>query len=112
MSKILNATCQGGTVLVDGVPVNAEILSEGQGPSEGVALIEKEKVFYVASNATDIKTTLEKVTNVLTKIGETLTAIGGGMTGPTTAPPPNLATNVAEMNLVIAELTALKDVLK
>lgn len=112
MSKAINATCSGGIVSVGGKPVEAEILSEGVGDSEGVLILDKEKAYYVASNATDLKTTLEKISDAITKIGETLTAIGAGMTGITTAPPPTLAASVAEINLIVVELTTLKDALK
>jgi len=112
MSKILEATCLAGIVKWEGSPVEAEILSEGEGSSEGVLLLEKEKAYYLTSNASDLKTTLEKVIDALTKVTETLTAIGGNMTGPTTAPPPTLATNVVAINLLVTELTTLKGALK
>jgi hypothetical protein len=112
VSKTLNASCAAGVVTVEGKPIEAEILSEGVGSSEGAIILDKEKAFYIASNATDLKTTLEKISDALTKVGETLTAIGAGMTGPTTAPPPTLAANVTEINLIVVELTTLKDALK
>jgi hypothetical protein len=112
MSKILEATCEAGVVTSQGVAVEATILSEGMGASEGVLVLEGVQASYITSNASDLKTTLEKVVNALTKIGETLTAIGGGMTGPSTAPPPALPANVAEINSLIAELSTLKENLK
>jgi len=112
MSKILQATCISGVVSYEGFPVEAEILSEGVGESEGVLILQGDKAFYIASNATDLKTTLEKLTNALTKVTETLTAIGAGMTGPTTAPPPTLAANVVTINLAVTELTTLMGALK
>lgn len=112
MSKILEATCISKQVKWEGAPVEAIILSEGNGESEGALILEKEKAFYIASNAADLKTTLEKVIDALTKVTETLTAIGSGMTGPTTAPPPTLATNVAAVELIVSELETLKGNLK
>jgi len=112
VSKTINATCSAGVVSVEGKPVEAEILSEGIGESEGALILDKGKSFYIASNATDLKTTLEKISDALTKIGETLTAIGSGMTGITTAPPPTLPVKVGEINAIVAELTTLKDALK
>jgi hypothetical protein len=112
MSKILEASCISKVVKWEGSPVEAEILSEGNGESEGVLILEKDKAFYLASNATDLKLTLEKIADALTKITETLTAIGAGMTGPTTAPPPSLAVNVASVNLLVTELETLKGNLK
>jgi hypothetical protein len=112
LSKTINASCAAGVVSVDGNPVVAEILSEGVGSSEGVVILDKEKAFYITSNATDLQTTMEKIASALTKIGETLTAIGAGMTGPTTAPPPTLAANVVQINLIVTELNTLKAALK
>jgi hypothetical protein len=112
MSKILEATCLSGVVKWEGSPVEAEVLSEGNGQSSGVLLLEKEKAFYLTSNASDLKTTMEKLIDALTKVTETLTAIGSGMTGPTTAPPGVLATNVVAINLLVTELTTLKGNLK
>jgi len=112
MSKTLNANCAAGVVTFDGSPVEAEILSEGVGESEGALILDKDKAFYIASNATDLKTTLEKISDALTQIGTTLTSIGAGMTGPTTTPPPTLATDVLQINLIVTELTALKGALK
>lgn len=112
MSKILDATCSGKAVTYNGALIDAEILSEGVGASEGLLLLEKDKATYITSNATDLKTTLEKVADALTKIGETLTAIGAGMTGPTTAPPGTLAADIVELNLIVTELTTLKGNLK
>lgn len=109
MAKILPATCQNNKVTVEGKEVEAEILSQGKAQSTGIAIIDVDKVYYVALSNTDLATTLEKVSDSITKIAETLTAIGGGMTGPTTAPPPALPTNVAQINAIVAELTALKD---
>jgi hypothetical protein len=112
MSKILKATCQGKVVKFNEAIIEAEILSEGNGESEGALLLEGEKAYYLPSNATDLKETLEKVSEVLGKIGETLTAIGAGMTGPTTAPPPDLAAKVAEINAIASELSTLKEGIK
>lgn len=128
MSKMLEATCSAlGVVSAEGVPVPvAEVLSEGAQESSGVLLLEGEKAKYLTSNASDIKTTLsalvdliEDISSNFTTIASTLTAIGAGMTGPTTAPPGTLATSVLainnkvlELNAVMADLDDLKDALK
>lgn len=97
----------------DGVSVDAaQILSKGQGESQGVLLIDGEKAFYLTSNATDLETTIEKLNSSLNKLVSILTAIGAGMTGPTTAPPPTLATDLAEITALVSELTTLKGNLK
>lgn len=112
MSKTLEANCTGNVVKIGSDPIAAEILSEGVGESQGIVVMDKDKAYYITSNATDLKTTLQKLTDALTQIGTTLTSIGAGMTGPTTAPPPTLATDVAQINLIVTELTTLKDTLK
>lgn len=113
MSKILEATCENGQVTAEGAQVpGATVLSEGVGASEGALLMEGDKKLYVTSNATDLKTTIEKVIAAINKIGTTLTAIGAGMTGPTTAPPGTLGADVAELTQIATELETLKGQLK
>lgn len=128
MSKVLPATASAaGIVTADGVPVSvAEILSLGKQASSGVLIIDGDKAWFIASSATDIKTTIEKLIDVIdktaasiTKIGSSLTSIGAGMTGPTTAPPPTLpadvvelTTNVTALNATKTQLTQLKEALK
>lgn len=118
MSKTLNATCNAaGLVTIEGKIIpGAVVLSEGKQASAGVALIEEDKVTYVASSATDIKTTIEKlsasvddISNALSTIAGTLTKIGLGMTGPTTAPPADLATDVTAINAKVTDLAAIKE---
>lgn len=114
MSKILSATCSAaGKVTADGVEVvGAIVLSEGKQASSGVAVIDGDKVWYLTSSATDIKTTIEKAADAITKIANLFTSMGAGMTGPTTAPPPTLVTDVAAINQVVTELNQLKGALK
>lgn len=114
MSKLLPATCDAsGKVTADGVIVpEAVVLSLGKQASSGVLLIEGEKVWYFPSSATDIESTLAKVSTLIEKVANMFTSIGGGMTGPTTAPPPTLPTDVAALLSMKAEVDALKGALK
>ncbi len=114
MSKILSATCSpAGVVTADGVPiVGAIILSEGKQASSGTAVIDGDKVWYLTSSATDVKTTIEKMAEAVTKIATMFTSIAAGMTGPTTAPPPTIVTDVAELNTMVTNLNVLKEALK
>lgn len=112
MSKILDATCEGGEVTIEGKTVSATILSQGTASSEGAALVDKDKVIYVASNATKLAETIEKACEMIQDIATILTSIGAGMTGPTTAPPGTLATDVASLIAKANTLNALKDNLK
>jgi hypothetical protein len=127
MSKVLPASCVGGIVTAELFPVaSAEVLSDGSGPSTGFLVLDEEEAFYVTSNASDLKTTLEKVisalndaASALSNTASALTSIGAGMTGPTTAPPPTLPATVAlistsatSIQAATAQLTVLKGVLK
>jgi len=122
--RLFEATAEAGVVKVGDVTIGeALILSGGVGDSEGILLIQEGKAYYIASSANDLSVTLEnaiqafnKVKDSLTKIGTILTSIGAGMTGPTTAPPPTLAvdvavisTNVAALTTAISQLSTLKD---
>lgn len=112
MAKILPASCTGKVVTSMGVPVNATILSEGVGSSTGSLLLEGSEATYIASNATDIKQTIEKLVEITTKISDTLTAINNALNGPSTAPSPAVPTAVAELNQMVAALNLLKGNLK
>lgn len=113
MTKVIEASCVTGIVTAEGVPVTGTtILSGGVGESEGVLILEEDKKTYLANTTPDLKTTIEKVIAALNKIGTTLTSIGAGMTGPTTAPPGTLATDVLELTTIATELEVLKGALK
>lgn len=113
MSKALEASCVAGIVKVGQTPVpGATLLSEGIAPSEGILILEEDKATYLAKTSPDLKTTLDKVSSAITKISTILTSIGAAMTGPTTAPPPTLVSDVAELLATNVELIALKSSLK
>jgi hypothetical protein len=90
----------------------AEILSKGVGPSTGVVIIDGDKAYYFTSNASDLESTLTTLIATIQKLVLTFTAFAGSMTGPTTAPPPTLAVDLAELTAKAAELTAIKELLK
>lgn len=114
MSKILPATCDAsGKVTADGVVVpGAVVLSLGKQASSGILLLDTDKAWYFPSSATDIETTIEKVAQALDKTISILNSIGANMTGPTTAPPPTLVTDLANLTTIKGELDALKGALK
>ena len=112
MNRIVDASCENKILKIEGQIVDGMILTQGVGESEGVAFIDGEKVVYITSNSDDIKETLTKLNTAILKIGEILTAIGAGMTGPTTAPPPTLASGVIELTNMASELTLLSGKLK
>lgn len=114
MSKILEATCSAAGAVTSGdvvVPA-VTVLSEGHQASTGLLLLDGTLKQYIASSATDIKTTIEKVADALDKLTDILTNIGAGMTGSTTAPPPTLAADILEITAIVTELDTLKDALK
>lgn len=127
MSKVLDATCVGGIVKVGALPVpGTTILSEGIAASQGLLILDGDKKTYIAKTSPDLDSTLSKVidsldtlSSALNQIATTLTSIGANMTGPTTAPPGSLATDVAQIILkataldtVKAELETLQEALK
>ncbi len=113
MSKILEANCALGVVTVDGIPVAAaDIMTEGMGASSGILIMDEDEVKYLTSNASNLKTTIEKLSSSLTTIATALTSIAAGMLGPATAPPPTLPANITTLLTTVAELTVLKETLK
>jgi hypothetical protein len=116
MSKMIEAACSGGIVTASGLPVTvASVLSEGIGASTGILILDEDQAKYLAKTSPDLKATLEKlsthlstVSGTLNTIANVLTSIGAAMTGPTTAPPPTLATSVATIVSDATNLTALK----
>jgi hypothetical protein len=120
MSRILEATCVAGVVTAEGVPVPiAEIFSAGIAPSEGLLIMQDGKAFYITSNAEDIEATLDGVSDAITSltatIAQLITTFGSfaaAMTGPTTAPPPTLAAELAVLTAKSVELTATKAALE
>jgi hypothetical protein len=120
MSKMIEATCDAqGKVTALGVVVEGAIVtSEGKQASSGILIIDGLVAYYVASSATDIKTTIEKIVAViddltasLNQLVTVITSVGAGMTGPTTAPPPTLATDLAQITAKVTTLNATKTAL-
>ena len=121
MTKVLRATCDANSkVTAEGVEVPAaRILTQGKQASVGILIIDEGRCDYVATNTTDIVTTIEKAMAVIEDLNACLnqlvlviTAIGAGMTGPTTAPPPTLAADLAQITAKVATLTATKTALE
>lgn len=115
MSKTLLASCQAKIVTASGVPVaTAEILSEGVGSSEGVLILDEDTAFFLTSNASDIKTLLEKIVDALGKITDSLTTLdtSGFWIADSTPSPPQLASNITDIQGLTLELNTLKDTLK
>ncbi len=112
MARIIAATCVSGQVTVEGFPIEATILSQGVASSEGIVILQGATAFYVASNALDLKDVIEKTAELVNLCATLFTAIGAGMTGPTTAPPPTLAADVLNIQTKATVLDAIKDTLR
>lgn len=113
MAKVLDASCQAGTVTAEGVPVQgATVLSEGVGSSTGVLVIEADKKTYIGKTSPDLKSSIETLATALGDIVSALQNIGLAMTGPTTAPPPTLAVDLAKLTSAQSQLNTLKGMLK
>jgi len=117
LSKILPASADSsGKVSASGVEIpGAVILGEGKQASIGIAIFDTQNVWYIPEFSSDVKTTIEKIIEMidelascLTTISNSLTSIGAGMTGPTTAPPPTLPTDVVSITAKVTELNATK----
>jgi hypothetical protein len=107
------ASCEGSQVKVQGVTVeDVQILSKGLGESQGLLFVSGESTYYFGSSFQDVSDTIDKVKEAIDKIATILSSIGSGMTGATTAPPPTLATDLAELTLLSGELAALKGELR
>ncbi len=112
MSRILDATCENNIVKVEGKTVTATILSQGKKASTGVALLQGDKLSYVTANSSDLHDLIVKLSSLVQLLSDTLSAIGTGMTGPTTAPPGTLPTSITQLATAKSELDTMKDNLK
>jgi hypothetical protein len=113
LAKVLEATCEDGIVTLEGQEIEVDLLlSEGVAPSQGVLIIDGNKTYYVARTSPDLKSSLETLTEAINSIADVLTAIGAGMTGPTTAPPGTLAADVTAIQALATELEDLGESLK
>lgn len=115
MSKILDATANAaGLVSSEGFSLsNALVLSEGKQASSGLLFIDEEKLRYLCSSATDIKSTLNHLGLVLSQIATALTLIDGKPTGGTgSSVVPTVTGNVTQINSIKTQVDTLKDALK
>lgn len=115
MSKVLDATCAPGKIVSsEGFQVpSATVFSEGMQNSSGALILDKEKAWYFTSNASDIKTTLDKISLSLTQIATALTALDAKPTGGAgSAVTPVTVASVAQINVLKSEIDLLKGALK
>ncbi len=117
MSKVLPATCVEGVVTADGVVLpDVEILSEGVGESEGIAIIDEDRSYYVAKTSPDLAATLAAVIEALTqtktaldKTAAVLTALdGAGFLVAADAGVPSAPTNTADITSLDTAASAIE----
>lgn len=107
MSKVLEATCSGGVVTVEGRSIGATVLSEGVLQSEGIAILEKDESFYLTSSASDVKTLIQNIGSTLDQVITVLTTLDGVSTSPGSA-----AAAITALTTLKNTLVAQKDNLK
>jgi hypothetical protein len=107
MLKLLEASCVGKAVTCESVPItDATILSEGNGSSTGLMLLQQDKSYYVTSSAADLKTVIQAIIDILTQI-QALTVTCAAPGAPSTVP-----VNTAMFAAISTQLTTLKAALK
>jgi len=116
MSRVLDAECRSNVVKQNGVEVpSAQILSEGNGQSSGVLLIDGSKAVYLTSSAQDLKETLERIIEALQSVSSALSSLDGAgyYRDPGPSPSPPLASGaISSLNSAISGLEEFKEVLK
>ncbi len=106
MSKLLEATCTAGVVTAESVPVPAaDVLSEGNGPSSGVLLIDGEKAKYITSSASDVKALITNIVALVDALVVVATAHDALLGSTQTA-------NLAAVTVLRTSLDASKELLK
>ena len=107
MSKVLDATCVGSVVTVEGKTVEADILSQGTASSSGKVLLDGQEATYVTSNASDLEDTIDSIDTILAKIIEIVTTLDG-----VTVSPGSAAANIALLTALKVQFALTKDNLK
>lgn len=108
MSRILDAACQAGEVQVQDTIVDAEILSEGNGESSGILILDGgRRPVYLTSNAEDIKDLISDLEEIIQQIQTVLTTIDAVTVSPGTA-----AAGIAQLGVLKTALGATKETLK
>lgn len=120
MSKVLPATCTANVVTADDLALpGAVVLSEGIGPSEGFAVIDEDLKYYVAKTTPDLKTSLDKLVDVLTQVKTALDKTASALTALDTAgfliaatsgvpSPPVAATDISGITSASTSIDTLK----
>ncbi len=108
MSRILDATCEAGIVTVENhVITPATIISNGVKASDGLGLLQGDKLYYITSNASDISDLIDNVKAIVDQIKIVLLALDA-----VTVSPGATTSLTAVITTLEAALTAQKANLK
>lgn len=108
MSKILIASCDAqGRITVDGLEIQGLVLSEGKKPSQGLLVIDKGDVFYLPSNATDIKDLISNLVAIINQIATICTGLDAA-----SGSPGGQAANITALQNMKTQLDQTKGALK
>jgi len=108
VTKMVEATCVGGVVKIDGFPVaGAVVMGQGIGPSSGVAFLDGTSVTYVPLQQTDLKNLITQLSTIVTQIA----AITAALDAVTVSPGGTLALT-AQLVAMQVQLAAMGEMLQ
>ena len=104
MTKLVRATVDSsGVVNIDGQKVEDALQSGvGGAPSSGVALVDGDTVVYIVLDASDLKTLIEKLVEIVGQVATVATGIDAA-----TNSPGGQTAAIAQLNVMKAELEQL-----
>lgn len=113
MTKVVPASCQSGNVTIDGKVVPGVILlCEGVGASTGIALIDLDKISYIALTSPDLKSTISDVVTALQACSSGLNAAGGALNGIAPGSGSGVISAAGQVDSAVSTLNTLKGQLK
>lgn len=101
MSKVLNASCEAGSVSCEGQKLEGVvILGEGVEASEGVLIIQNGVTYYVPKTSPDLKEVITLLNDILGSIATIATGIDAATNSPNAqaAAIAQLQTKIAQFN--------------
>lgn len=108
MSKAISATCAAGVVSVNGVTLpGVVILSEGQGQSEGILLVDESNAYYLAKTSGDMAALLPDLTEAIEKTLDLVGSVNDSLAGSSSAPYPTFATDRAAIDQIVGRIETL-----
>ena len=72
----LKASCKNKKVEHEDREVDALILSEGEGESEGALILDQDRAFYIAKTTQDLKDVIDAIIDLATQVQSNSTAWG------------------------------------